>query len=64
MWARVCIDLDHRHNVLGWSVEVHNQDELAAVHVFPCGPFDIPAEVFADAVDWLHHQYGAQLQLF
>lgn len=63
MWARVCVDTDDHGNVLGWSIEVHTQDGPASIHVFPNGPFDDPASTFADALDWLHHQYGEQLEL-
>lgn len=62
-WARICIDVDDRANVRGYSVEVHSEFSLEAVHVFPCGPFDEPATVFADALEWLRHTYGEQLQL-
>lgn len=63
MWSRVCVDVNHRGDVLGYSVEVHNDDGPTAIHVFPNGPFDDPAETFGDALDWLHTQYGEQLEL-
>lgn len=62
-WARVCIDVDDRRNVVGYSVEVHRSDELFAVHVFPCGPFDSPAEVLEATLTWLFEKYGEQLEL-
>ena len=62
-WARVCIDVSDRGDVLGYSVEVHSATELEAVHVFPCGPFDDPVSVFAQALTWLRQTYGEQLQL-
>lgn len=63
MWARVCVDVNDRADVLGWSIEVHHADELVAVHVFPCGPFDDPTSSFASALEWLHERYGEQLRL-
>jgi len=62
-WARICIDVNDRQDVMGWSVEVHHGESLLAVHVFPNGPFDDPAETLRDAVDWIHEQYGTQLRL-
>lgn len=63
MWARVCIDVNDRQDVVGYSVEVHGESTLDAVHVFPCGPFDSPAEVLVDALEYLTEQYGTQLEL-
>lgn len=62
-WARVCIDVNDRGEVVGYSVEVHTNGELLAVHVFPNGPFDYPLETFADALQWLRQEYGEQLTL-
>lgn len=62
-WARVCIDVNDRKDVVGYSVEIHRSDVLHAVHVFPCGPFDSPVEVLQTALEWLFEQYGTQLTL-
>lgn len=62
-WARVCIDVSDRSETLGYSVEVHDGEHLESIHVFPCGPFDDPVEVFADALVWLRETYGEQLAL-
>jgi hypothetical protein len=63
LWARICVDVDDRQNVHGWSVEVHVGDELEAIHVFPCGPFDSPGDEFLKALVWLFERYGTQLEL-
>jgi hypothetical protein len=62
-WARVCVDVDDRGNVRGYSVEVHDDRELVTLKVWPCGPFDTPAEVLAEALAWLSSTYGTQLTL-
>jgi len=62
-WARICIDVNDRGDVVGYSVEVHSADALEAVHVFPCGPFDSPHDVLTETVTWLQHRYGEQLTL-
>lgn len=62
-WARICIDVNDRQEVVGYSVEVHSDRELIAVHVFPCGPFDSPSDVLDGAIKWLFDAYGQQLVL-
>jgi hypothetical protein len=62
-WARICIDVDDRRNVIGYSVEVHVKDQLEAVYVFPCGPFDAPWDTLNLAIEWLFERYGEQLEL-
>lgn len=62
-WARCCIDVNDQGNVVGYSAEVHTGGELAAIHVFPNGPFDTPGETLADMIEWLRLTYGEQLVL-
>lgn len=62
-WARCAVDINDRGDVLGYSVEVHDDDEVATVKVWPCGPFDSPAEVLAEALAWYSATYGQQLTL-
>lgn len=62
-WARMCIDVNDRCEVVGYSIEVHSVDALEAVHVWPVGPFDSPAEELERCIAWLQATYGQQLEL-
>jgi len=63
VWARICIDVNDRQDVVGFSAEVHNADDLVGVLVFPCGPFDSPVSCLTTAINELVSRYGEQLEL-
>jgi len=62
-WARICIDVNDRGEVKGYSVEVHHDDTLEAIHVWPVGPFQSPHDELTRLLVWLQATYGEQLTL-
>jgi hypothetical protein len=63
MWTRVSIDLSHRGDVLGWSLEVHDEEGIVSIYVVPVGPFDPPLTVLAEAIRLVAERHGEQLTL-
>nr|CRY96844.1 hypothetical protein [uncultured prokaryote] len=64
MWMRLCVDVDHRGNVRGASVEVHDADELRSIWTTSIGPFDDPADALRLALRWVSENVGVQAELF
>jgi len=64
-WYRLCIDVDLRGAVVGWSMELHSErDGLVEVISSTVGPFDEPAEVHAQLVESALGRWGVHLTLF
>lgn len=65
MFLRVCVDLDQQGQPCGWSWEHRTEAGPLRVHVGPWpGPFDTPAEAFADACRSALDSVGFQMPLF
>lgn len=64
MWTRLCVDVDHRGNVRGASVEVHDSDGPTTIWTTSTGPFDDPASALRQALRWVDENVGIQPSLF
>lgn len=64
MFNRVCIDIDHRGNTRGISVELHGSDGPTTVWTTSVGPFDDPRAALESALLELHRLVGEQGALF
>lgn len=63
MWARVCVDVNDRQEVIGFSAEVHQGDEITDLIVWPVAPDVSAFDVLQVALADLHRRYGTQLAL-
>lgn len=64
MWTRLCVDIDHRGNVRGCSVELHDADGISTIWTTSTGPFDDPAAALRLALKWCAEHVGTQDALF
>ena len=64
MWARLCVDVDHRGNVRGCSLEVHDEDGPTTVWTTAVGPFDSPQAALDLALQELTGRFGTAMTLF
>lgn len=64
MFHRVCVDVDHRGNVRGCSVELRDHDGVATVWTTSVGPFDDPHAAMEIALLELRRLVGEQGALF
>lgn len=64
MWSRLCVDVDHRGNVRGASVELHDVDGPTTIWSTAVGPFDDVDHAMQLAAAWLSEHVGAQASLF
>jgi len=64
VFARLCVDIDHRGNVRGCSVTRYDSDGPATIWTTSVGPFDNPHDALDEAQAWLMAHIGEQLDLF
>jgi hypothetical protein len=65
MWIRVCVDVDEWGQVNGLSAEHHDDNgQRDGLSVYGHGPFDTPAEAFAECLRRAVDTYGLPMRLF